>query len=226
MLTAGTLRACWLLGLAFIRPGAGGLVLVIAVQFGLVTCMGVFNPVFAAYRLEHTETRRVARTLSAWSVTSNATIAALTALWGLLARVTGPRTAIAVAGLLILGTPLLLPGARTRQDSRNMSRPCGPARPFPRRPWPVPAGRRSGPAPAAAPRVARTPARSPPTGSVGRRASTAGSCTAHRPGSRGRRSSRSRRSAAAGFRWPGAAHGWRPARRRRATPASRCRWRR
>jgi hypothetical protein len=109
MLTAGTLRACWPLGLAFIRPGAGGLVLVIAVQFGLVTCMGVFNPVFATYRLEHTETRRVARTLSAWSVTSNATIAALTALWGLLARVTGPRTAIAVAGLLILGTPLLLP---------------------------------------------------------------------------------------------------------------------
>ena len=46
---------------------------------------GVFNPVFATYRLEHTATDRVARTLSAWSVTSNATIAALTALWGLLA---------------------------------------------------------------------------------------------------------------------------------------------
>jgi predicted MFS family arabinose efflux permease len=109
MLTAGALRACWSLGLAFIGPGAAGIVLVIAVQFGLVTCMGVFNPVFATYRLDQTATDRVARTLSAWSVTSNATIAAMTALWGLLASITSLRTAIAIAGLLILTTPLLLP---------------------------------------------------------------------------------------------------------------------
>lgn len=109
MRTAGALRACWSLGLAFIRPGVAGLVLVIAVELGLITCMGVFNPVFATYRLEHTETDRVTRTLSAWSITSNATIAALTALGGLLAGITSPRTAIAVAGLLILTTPLLLP---------------------------------------------------------------------------------------------------------------------
>jgi hypothetical protein len=107
--TAGTLRACWPLGLALAGPGTGGLALVIAVQFGLVCCMGVFNPVFATYRLEQTPPDRVARTLSAWSITSNATIAALTAVWGLLATVAGPRTAIAVAGLLILATPLLLP---------------------------------------------------------------------------------------------------------------------
>jgi MFS family permease len=112
LFTAGVLRACWSLGLAFIRPGAAGLVVVIAVQFGLVTCMGVFNPVFATYRLEHTEKDRIARTLSAWSVTSSASVAALTALWGLLASITGLRVAIAVAGLLLLATPLLLP----RQD--------------------------------------------------------------------------------------------------------------
>ncbi|MET8328685.1 MFS transporter [Streptomyces sp. NPDC005181] len=109
MLTAGALRACWPVGLVFIRPGAAGLVLVIAVELGLITCMGVFNPVFATYRLERTATDRVVRTLSAWSVTSKATIAALTALWGLLAGITGPRTALAIAGLLILATPLLLP---------------------------------------------------------------------------------------------------------------------
>jgi hypothetical protein len=109
MLTAGALRACWSLGLAFIRPGAAGLVLVIAAELGLITCMGVFNPVFATYRLNQTATDRVARTLSAWSVTSNATIAALTALWGMRASITSPRTAIAIAGLLLLTTPLLLP---------------------------------------------------------------------------------------------------------------------
>ena len=95
MLIAGTLLACWPLGLAFIQPGAIGIVLVIVIQFGLVTCIGVFNPVFVSYRLNQTEMDRVARTLSAWSITSSASIAALTALWGLLASFTGPRMAIA-----------------------------------------------------------------------------------------------------------------------------------
>ena len=107
--TAGALRACWPVGLAFVRPGVPGMVIVIAVQLGLVTCCGVFNPVMATRRLECTDPDRVARTLSAWSVSSSAAIAALTALWGLLAAVTGPRTAIALAGVLLLATPLLLP---------------------------------------------------------------------------------------------------------------------
>ncbi len=109
MLVAGALRACWPLGLAFIRPGAAGLMLVIAVELGLITCISVFNPVFATYRLDQTATDRVARILSAWSVTSNITIASMTALWGLLASITSPRTAIAIAGVLMLATPLLLP---------------------------------------------------------------------------------------------------------------------
>ncbi|MGG2464166.1 MFS transporter [Streptomyces sp. RGM 3693] len=109
IVTAGALRACWPVGLAFVRPGVPGIVLVIAVQFGLVTCCGVFNPVLATYRLDQTPADRVARTLSAWSVSSSATIAALTAVWGLLATLTSPRTAIAAAGVLLLATPLLLP---------------------------------------------------------------------------------------------------------------------
>ncbi|MGV9875464.1 MFS transporter [Streptomyces cellulosae] len=114
---AGTLRACWSVGLAFVGPGAAGLVLVIVIEFGLITNMGVFNPVFATRRLERTPADRVVRTLSAWSATSKASIAALTALWGLLASVTGPRTAIAVAGALLLATPLLLP--RGREEARQ-----------------------------------------------------------------------------------------------------------
>jgi hypothetical protein len=139
MLAAGALRACWSFGLAFIRPGAAGIALVIAVQLGLVTCVGVFNPVFATYRLDQTAPDRVARTLSAWSVASNATVAALTALWGLLASVAGPRTAIAIAGLLMLTTPLLLPRhdrqpraepARSAVDRRTSMGPT-PDRPAP-----------------------------------------------------------------------------------------------
>ncbi|MFD9070830.1 MFS transporter [Streptomyces lasiicapitis] len=106
--TAGTLRACWLPGLAFVHPGPTGLALVMGIELGLITCMGVFNPVYATYRLNRTPPDRLARTLSAWSITTKATVAALTATWGLLAALTGPRTAVATAGALLLATPLLL----------------------------------------------------------------------------------------------------------------------
>ncbi|MYT29583.1 MULTISPECIES: MFS transporter [unclassified Streptomyces] len=109
LLTAGGLRACWPVGLAFVRPGLPGIVLIIVVQLGLVTCCGVFNPVLATYRLDHTAPDRVARTLSAWSVSSSISIAVITAVWGLLAALTSPRTAIALAGVLLLASPLLLP---------------------------------------------------------------------------------------------------------------------
>jgi hypothetical protein len=49
-----------------------------------------FNPVFATYRLNQIRTDRIAHVLSACWVTSNAGIAILTALSGLLANVTGP----------------------------------------------------------------------------------------------------------------------------------------
>jgi hypothetical protein len=90
MLTAGTLRACWPLGLAFVGPGVGGLVLVIVVEFGLITCMGVFNPVFATYRLEHTDGRTGSPAPVRVVGHQQATIAALTAVWGLLAGLTSP----------------------------------------------------------------------------------------------------------------------------------------
>ncbi|MFE6551086.1 MFS transporter [Streptomyces sp. NPDC057746] len=120
--TAGALRACWPVGLAFVRPGVPGIVLIIAVQFGLVTCCALYNTVLSTHRLEHTAPDRVARTLSAWSVSTSASIAAMTAVWGLLAAVTGPRTAIAIAGVLLLATPLLLPRRETTPgDSREQA---------------------------------------------------------------------------------------------------------
>lgn len=109
LLVAGTLRACWPVGLAFIGPGLPGLLLVVVVELGLITCIGAYSPVLATYRLNQVPDNRIARTLSAWQVSSKATIAVLTALWGVLAGVTGPRVAIAIAGVLLLGTPFLLP---------------------------------------------------------------------------------------------------------------------
>ncbi|MEK8105264.1 MFS transporter [Micromonospora sp. M12] len=107
--TVGTLRAIWLIGLAVVQPGVVGLATVIAVEFAIIICMSLYNPVLATYRLEQTPKDRVVRTLSAWAIGSSAAIALLSALGGLLAEVTSPRAAITVAGLLILASPLLLP---------------------------------------------------------------------------------------------------------------------
>ncbi|OMI33147.1 MFS transporter [Streptomyces sparsogenes] len=119
LVVAGTLRALWSVGLAFTGPGAGGLLLVMGVELGLIFCCGVFNPVYATYRLERTPTDRVTRTLSAWAVTTKASTALLTAVWGVLGGLLGPRTAIGLAGVLLLATPLLLP----RQDHTSQREP-------------------------------------------------------------------------------------------------------
>ncbi|MFJ9870644.1 MFS transporter [Streptomyces sp. NPDC101165] len=131
--TAGALRAVWPLGLAFVGPGLPGLLLVMAVEFGVITSSGVYNPVYATRRLECTPNDRVARTLSAWSITGKATTAALTALWGLLASLTGPRAAIALAGVLLLATLPLLRKETTTVRPSPATVPPSPAGPPPSR---------------------------------------------------------------------------------------------
>ncbi|MFF9571945.1 MFS transporter [Streptomyces sp. NPDC014685] len=106
---SGALRAIWPVGLVFLGPGTGGLLLVIGVEFGLILCCGVFNPVQSTCRLRRTATDRVTRTLTVWAVTTKGSTALLTALWGVLGGLLGPRTAIGLAGVLLLATPLLLP---------------------------------------------------------------------------------------------------------------------
>ncbi|WP_328564066.1 MFS transporter [Streptomyces coelicoflavus] len=123
LVVSGVLRVCWPVGLAFVGPGTAGLVLVMVVEFGLITSVGVYNPVFATRRLESTPADRVARTLSAWTISGKLTTAALTAVWGLLAGLTGTRTAVALAGVLMLATPLLLP----RRDHSSGPAPVKPA---------------------------------------------------------------------------------------------------
>jgi MFS family permease len=126
LVAAGTARACWSTGLVLVRPGTAGLVIVFAVQFGLVATSAVFSPLAATYRLEQTPHGLVARTLSAWSIGSTLSVAVLTALGGVLAGVVGPRTAILVAGLLLLTTPVLLyglnPGRRAGPGQALVSR--------------------------------------------------------------------------------------------------------
>ena len=81
----------------------------IIVEGLLITCMGVFNPIYATERLQRTPADHAAQVLSTWSVRSRLVQAALMVIWGVLATVTSPLAAITVSGVLLLATPLLLP---------------------------------------------------------------------------------------------------------------------
>ncbi|MER7721022.1 MFS transporter [Streptomyces flaveolus] len=109
MAVSGRLRSLFPLGLAFVRPGVPGLLTVIVVEALLITCMGVFNPIYATERLQRTPADRAARVIGTWSVSSRLVQAALMMIWGVLAGLTGALTAITVSGVLLLATPLLLP---------------------------------------------------------------------------------------------------------------------
>ncbi|MFF0152788.1 MFS transporter [Micromonospora sp. NPDC005203] len=105
----GWLRSVFPLGLAFVQPGIPGVVTVIVVEGLLITCMGVFNPIYATERLHRTPVAYTARVLSTWSASSRLLQAVLMVIWGVLATRTSALAAITVSGLLLLATPLLLP---------------------------------------------------------------------------------------------------------------------
>ncbi|MEV1318894.1 MFS transporter [Micromonospora arborensis] len=107
----GWLRSFFPLGLAFVQPGIPGLVTVIVVEGLLITCMGIFNPIYATERLQRTPADHTARILSTWSAAGKLLQAALMVVWGILATLTSPLAAITTSGVLLLATPLLLPGS-------------------------------------------------------------------------------------------------------------------
>ncbi|MFI9383590.1 MFS transporter [Kutzneria sp. NPDC052558] len=123
LLTSSVIRVLWVPGLAFVGPGLPGLLLVIALELGIITSCSVYAPVSATARLEHSTPDTVARVLSAWSVTTKVSTAAMTAGWGLLAALIGPREAIAAAGGLILLTPLAMIGRQSTRVAYGMISP-------------------------------------------------------------------------------------------------------
>ncbi|MEV8017123.1 MFS transporter [Streptomyces sp. NPDC086554] len=109
MIVSGWLRSLFPLGLAFVRPGIPGLLTVIVVEGLLITCMGIFNPIYATERLQRTPVDLTAQILSTWSACGKLLQAALMVIWGVLATLTSPLAAITFSGVLLLATPLLLP---------------------------------------------------------------------------------------------------------------------
>lgn len=110
MTITGWLRSIFPLGLAFTRPGIPGLLTVILVEGLLITCMGIFNPIAATVRLQRAPADHAAQILGTWSASSKLLQAALMVCGGFLATLTSPLAAITGSGILLLATPLLLPG--------------------------------------------------------------------------------------------------------------------
>ncbi|MBO3741229.1 MFS transporter [Actinoplanes flavus] len=109
LLWSGVWRAVWLCLLAFLPAGLPGLLLMIVVETFALFATGVFNPAFAVYRMEQTEDHYMTRVISAWSISSRICQPVGIALGGLLAALTDVRTALAICGLAVAGSVVLLP---------------------------------------------------------------------------------------------------------------------
>jgi MFS family permease len=113
LLGTGSLRTVWILLIALAPAGVGGLLVITAANFGLLFSAGIFNPTFVAYRLRESGDEHVARVHAAWLVTTRTVIPLGVLAAGALAAATSPRTAIAVAGGVLLLSSGLLPWRST-----------------------------------------------------------------------------------------------------------------
>ena len=109
LLAAGLLRTPWLLLIPLAAHGMAGLTLIVLADTGLLFTAGVFGPSFYSYRMEATDDAFMARVLSSWSVSSKVVQPAFIAAGGVLTAVIGLRPAMAVGGLVCLGSALCLP---------------------------------------------------------------------------------------------------------------------
>ncbi|WP_406035917.1 MFS transporter [Nocardioides sp. NBC_00163] len=109
LLGSGVARTLWTIPIAFTPSGPAGFVWFTAANFGLILCAGVFNPTFATYRMRETTDDHMARVQAAWSITMKVAQPVGVLAAGALAAATSPRTAIAVAGGVLLLSSGLLP---------------------------------------------------------------------------------------------------------------------
>jgi MFS family permease len=122
LLVSGVLRTPWTVLLAFVPTGTVGLVLIVVLDTGLLLAAGVFNPLFATFRMQATDDAVMSRVYSAWSVSSRTVQPVMIAAGGALAAVTSTRAAIAAAGVLCLASALLVPRsgqARAQAEARE-----------------------------------------------------------------------------------------------------------
>ncbi|GIG59709.1 MFS transporter [Longispora fulva] len=109
LLTFGVLRTVWLGALALAPVGPAGLIVILAADFCLLFCAGVFNPTFVSYRMAATADDHMSRVQTAWSVSARTVQPVFILAGGALAALTDVRTTLVIAAVLLLASGVLLP---------------------------------------------------------------------------------------------------------------------
>ncbi|WP_327399717.1 MFS transporter [Streptomyces sp. NBC_01288] len=125
LLLSGVARTLWTILLPLAPSGALGVFTIVAVDFGLLSAAGVFNPSFTTYRMEATQDAFMSRVATSWSASSKTCQAVFMIAGGLLADAVGVRGALLIAGVLCLSSVLLLPWKTTRTSAQGIPAPAG-----------------------------------------------------------------------------------------------------
>ncbi|MDT6984246.1 MFS transporter [Streptomyces lusitanus] len=114
LLVSGAARTLWTILLPLTPPGALGVFVIVAADFGLLLSAGVFNPSFTTYRMAATPDAFMSRVATSWSVGAKTCQAVFMIAGGLIAAAAGVRGALLIAGSLCMASALLLPWRETR----------------------------------------------------------------------------------------------------------------
>jgi len=109
LIVFGALRAPWMLLYPLATHPVSGLVILMAADTALLACAGVFNPVFATYRMNVTTDSYMARVRSAWGISSKTVQPVCVLIGGGLAALIGVRPTILIAALACTLSAALLP---------------------------------------------------------------------------------------------------------------------
>ncbi|MEU6847336.1 MFS transporter [Streptomyces sp. NPDC046716] len=131
LLLSGVARTLWTILLPLTPSGALGVCVIVAADFGLLFCAGIFNPSFTTYRMAATPDAFMSRVGTSWSVGSKTCQAIFMITGGLIAAAAGVRGALLIAGLLCLASALLLPWRRARFSTGHGPAPITEAVPSP-----------------------------------------------------------------------------------------------
>ncbi|MET9342751.1 hypothetical protein [Nonomuraea sp. NPDC003804] len=95
--------------MAFVGTGPQAVLLITTADFFLLLCAGIFNPIFAACRMDVTPERLMIRVGTAWSVGARTVQPLAIAVGGVVATLWTSRSSLLVAGVLCAGSAVLLP---------------------------------------------------------------------------------------------------------------------
>lgn len=116
LLWAGAARSIWAPFLALSPKGIAGFVVILCCECGLMFAAGLFNPVFATYRMRLVDRGVLARVGAAWPISASLVQPMFLFCGALIVAWFGTRVAIGVIGLCMLACIPLIPWRAVRAE--------------------------------------------------------------------------------------------------------------